>query len=305
MAFAPFIPLITGGVSALTSFFGGNSAAGKAARENQRARQWQYEMWKFNNEYNTPAMQKQRLIDAGLSPSLMYQTMPQNVSQSFDQPAGDPTVPARIQAEGINNAVNSLQTGANAVVQNELIRAQTAAILQDIEQKKSTNPLQVVGMTLDNKQKDQNIIKTELENELKRLENQYGNEYFLLRNKGMRLNTDQLSKAISYMDENQKLFVREKLQTIFNLAQQTKTLKSQEAKNLSDVERNKTLQALDELERQYRTKGMSFNDFIVFRELKSTMMNMFEGISKSVGKNNNETTIVQALARTIINLLVK
>jgi hypothetical protein len=36
-------------------------------------------MLDYMNEYNTPRAQKQRLIEAGLNPALMYNTMPQNV----------------------------------------------------------------------------------------------------------------------------------------------------------------------------------------------------------------------------------
>lgn len=305
MAFATYAPLVSAGISSLSSMFGGLFGSGAAKEANYDSRKWQEYMYDFNNWYNKPINQKQRLVEAGLSPSLMYQGAPQNVSNNLPNDSADVSAPAKIKADMFSNIGQAISQGTNAVVQNDFIRAQTAAILQDIEQKKTTNPIQAAGMTLDNNQKNETIIKTQLENELKRLENQYGNEYYLLRNKGMDLNAEQLAKAISYMDKNQELFVKEKLQVIYNLAQQTKTLSTQEAKNLSDVERNKTLQAIDELERQYREKGMSFNDFIVFRELKSSLMNMFEGISNSAGKKNNENTIVQSLARTIINLLIK
>lgn len=305
MAFVTYAPLVSAGISGLSSIFGGALGSGSAKKANYDARKWQEYMYDFNNWYNKPINQKQRLIEAGLSPSLMYQGAPQNVSNNLPSDPADVSAPAKIKADMFGNIGQAIQQGTNAVIQNDFIRAQTAAILQDIEQKKTTNPIQAAGMSLDNQQKNENIVRTQLENVLKALENQYGNEYYLLRNKGMTLNADQLAKAISYMDENQKLFVKEKLQIILNIAQQTKTLKSQEVKNLSDVERNKTLQALDELERKYRTKGMSFNDFIVFRELKSTFMNFFNGVSQAAGKKNNENTIIQSAAKAIMDLLIK
>jgi len=305
MSFATFAPIVGAGISGLSSLFGGVLGSGSAKKANYDARKWQEYMYDFNNWYNKPVNQKQRLIEAGLSPSLMYQGSPQNVSNNLPSDPADVSAPAKIKADMFGNIGQAIQHGTNAVVQNDFIRAQTAAILQDIEQKKTTNPIQAAGMSLDNQQKNETIVRTQLENALKAIENRYGNEYYLLRNKGMTLNADQLAKAISYMDENQKLFVKEKLQIILNISQQTKTLKSQEAKNLSDVERNKTLQALDELERQYRIKGMSFNDFIVFRELKSTFMNFFNGVSKSAGKKNNENTIIQSAAKAIMDLLIK
>lgn len=305
MAFSSFIPLISAGISSLTSFFGGNKASGDAKEANQQARQWQYEMWDFNNKYNTPAMQKQRLIDANLSPSLMYQTAPQNVSQSFDQPAGDNTSAANIQADMYNNIANNMQQGINQTVQNEYIRAQTAKILQEIDFNKGMNPLQIGEKKVDILGKEKDLIRKELENNFKQLENQYGNEYFMLRNKGMQLNADQLAKAISYMDRNQELFVQEKLNVIANLAESTKLMTTEQAKNLAETERIKILTELDGLEKQYREKGMSFNDFIVFREIKSTFMNLFKGLSANKGKNNKENTIVQAAARAILDWFLK
>lgn len=305
MSFTNFIPLITGGMSAIASVFGGNASSKAARQANQEAREWQYEMWKMNNEYNTPANQKQRLIDAKLNPSLMYQTMPQNVSQSFDQPAGDPTAPAKIQADMYQNVANQMQSGVNSYVQNEYIRAQTAKILQEVDFAKGMNPLQIGEKQVDILGKEKDLIRKELENKFKEMENQYGNEYLLLRNKGMQLNTDQLAKAISYMDENQSLFVREKLGVIANLAEQTKLMTTEQAKNLAETERIKILTEIDSLEKQYREKGMSFNDFIVFREIKSSLMNLFKGLSSASGKKNNENTIVQSAARAILDMLLK
>uniref|UniRef100_A0AAU8AUB7 DNA pilot protein n=1 Tax=Dulem virus 96 TaxID=3145807 RepID=A0AAU8AUB7_9VIRU len=44
-----------------------NRATGAA-----QANQWQWDMWNAQNAYNTPAAMRQRLIDAGYNPSLMY-----------------------------------------------------------------------------------------------------------------------------------------------------------------------------------------------------------------------------------------
>ena len=75
--------LIGGGISAVAGLFGGkksNDANVKVAREYNQGQmdlaKYQNEqnikMWNMNNEYNTPAMQMQRMQEAGLNPNLMY-----------------------------------------------------------------------------------------------------------------------------------------------------------------------------------------------------------------------------------------
>lgn len=57
----------------------------KIAREN---RQFAYDMWKANNEYNTPEAQKQRLIDAGYNPNMFESSSNTSASpaQTVDMP---------------------------------------------------------------------------------------------------------------------------------------------------------------------------------------------------------------------------
>lgn len=78
------IPLIAAGLG--TAF---NALTSWQARKKQRQHELQLsqyayskdlEMWNRQNEYNTPEAQRQRLIDAGLNPALMYKSMPQNVA---------------------------------------------------------------------------------------------------------------------------------------------------------------------------------------------------------------------------------
>lgn len=296
--------VIGSAVGGITNLIGANQAAKNATKEGDRARQWSFDMMQYQNRYNLPSAQKQRLIDAGLSPSLMYQTMPQNVSESIGTPAIN-EAPSKIKASMFGQIAQQMQSAGNMAVQNDNIRAETALKLQQFKFNEANNPNRLQGTSLDNQQKGANIIKTDLDNELKSIENQYGNEFFNLRNRGMSLNTDQLSKAISYMDTNQGLFVKEKLALIANLAESTKTMTTQQALNASNTARNEILTELDKLEQTYRQQGMSFNDSLIFREVKATFQNLFKGISNSVGKKNNENTIVQSLSRMLIDLITK
>ena len=58
---------LVSGIGSVASTLIGNSANIQLAREQ---REWDYKMWKENNEYNTPQNQMKRLRDAGLNPGL-------------------------------------------------------------------------------------------------------------------------------------------------------------------------------------------------------------------------------------------
>lgn len=268
------------------------------------ARSWQLDMWDRENRYNTPAAQKQRLIDAGLSPSLMYQTMPQNTSQGTGAPVIN-TDAAKIKGKGWEMMANAAQNIGAAVAQAENIRADTALKEQEYRFREQNNPDRIIGTQKDNELKSVSVTEKELSNAFRAIENAYGDDYFRLRNKGMNLNAEQLAKAITYMDTNQSLFVREKLATIQQLAASTKNLDANTAKAQIEATRTQIMTELDKMELEYRAKGMSFHDSLLFRELKSTFMNLFSGISNSAGKNNNENTIIQSAAKAILDLITK
>jgi len=56
---------------------------------NKKLAKYQYDMnveqWNRENAYNTPAQQRQRMIDAKLNPALMYEGQPQNTAASSPQ----------------------------------------------------------------------------------------------------------------------------------------------------------------------------------------------------------------------------
>lgn len=67
--------LLGGGFSLISDVLGWGSQA-HANKANMELAKYQYEktleMWNRQNEYNTPSAQRQRLLDAGLNPGLMY-----------------------------------------------------------------------------------------------------------------------------------------------------------------------------------------------------------------------------------------
>jgi hypothetical protein len=145
---------VIGGLSQLGSgLFGylGQKSANKTniqlARE---AREHDVNMWKMQNEYNTPAMQMQRLAEAGLNPHLMYgqgttgnasspQRSPvpevQNELASLAQMSLAPII-SMYQDWRVKNAqIDNLQANAEATRQNATLTA-IKQITQDFMNKK-------------------------------------------------------------------------------------------------------------------------------------------------------------------------
>lgn len=62
----------SGLIGSVLNFFDGIINRRFNAREAQKARDWQEEMWNKNNQYNSPEALRQRYEDAGMNPYLMY-----------------------------------------------------------------------------------------------------------------------------------------------------------------------------------------------------------------------------------------
>ena len=93
----------------------------KIAREN---RQFAYDMWKANNEYNTPEAQKQRLIDAGYNPNMF-----ESSSNTSSAPAQTVDMP-EMQAPQIDNQAGGrvFQNYLQALMQKQQIASMKADI---------------------------------------------------------------------------------------------------------------------------------------------------------------------------------
>ena len=78
--------LISGGASFLNGLFqGGQNKANRKwqSAENQKARDYNTQMWKMNNAYNDPTKQMERLKNAGINPHLAYsEGSPMNTSNA-------------------------------------------------------------------------------------------------------------------------------------------------------------------------------------------------------------------------------
>lgn len=142
--------LISGGLGAIGSIFS-NKAQSK---ENDRMRDWneymydkQYEnnikLWNMQNKYDLPSAQKQRLIDAGLNPDLMYSGAGVSASPNLHAAvAGSPSAGSLPGYGGVAEAFN----------QGRLLDAQIRNIDADTKKKES----ETVGQGYQNE-----ILKTD------------------------------------------------------------------------------------------------------------------------------------------------
>lgn len=71
MGFLDFLPLIGTGINAISGAISQGSANSTNVELAKYNWEQQKEMWRMNNEYNTPANQMQRYMDAGLNPNLV------------------------------------------------------------------------------------------------------------------------------------------------------------------------------------------------------------------------------------------
>lgn len=139
--------LVTSGLSSIGGIVGGILGASQSRKNTNKtisaaydladlAYQRNLEQWERENAYNTPAMQMQRLVEAGLNPNLIYgsgsATTTSAKSPQYDSPNVDYSgrrSSAASAAQSIMATQGIQQTAAtidNIKAQNKLIRAQAA-----------------------------------------------------------------------------------------------------------------------------------------------------------------------------------
>lgn len=134
--------LISGGLGAIGSIFS-NKAQSK---ENDRMRDWneymydkQYEnnikLWNMQNKYDLPSAQKQRLIDAGLNPDLMYSGS--GVSPSPNLHAAVAGSPSAGSLPGYGGVAEVFNQGRLVASQVRLTEAQAKNLDEDSKLKAS------------------------------------------------------------------------------------------------------------------------------------------------------------------------
>ena len=129
------------------------------AEQSQIARDWQEKMWNQNNEYNSPAQQMQRLLDAGLNPNLVYSSNPNMPSGqlSTSAPSSNQVAP-HVDTSGLIGMANFLQQQARTNSDLETAKVQRQVMHQDVLNKVSEN-VRIISQThyLDSQTKGQLI----------------------------------------------------------------------------------------------------------------------------------------------------
>lgn len=252
-----------------------DSITGYSAR---RQADLDYESWKkqfdYAANYNTPANQRQRMIDANFNPSLMlggnmvntYSPSPQMGKATVSKPgeAIGSTIPMLAQYQGI----------ANAKAQEENTRADTALKEQEWRQRDTTNLTNANLL-------DSRLIGQQYKNEYQRIVNANQQEVYDLQKEGIDLKNQQTVKFISQMDTRFRTDIAKALEDIRNTAKdtqlkqaqigaidsqnvlreaQTSATKSQDVKTRVDT-------AVQYLEMSMRQEGTSYTDSPVFRAI--------------------------------------
>lgn len=79
-------------------------------QESDEQRKWQEKMWQWNNDYNTPANQRQRFQDAGYNPNLFYgQGSPGNAESAGSYQRADPKLDVNYDAMGMLGQYQTMQ----------------------------------------------------------------------------------------------------------------------------------------------------------------------------------------------------
>lgn len=126
-------PMLLAGASQgqdmIGAFFGNRSRK----REARRQRKFDLDMWNRQNAYNTPAMQMQRLKDAGLNPALMYGQG--NPGNAINQPkATIPQIQNPISSSGIASGIQlSLANTQKQLLADQSAQARSQAFKNEID----------------------------------------------------------------------------------------------------------------------------------------------------------------------------
>lgn len=265
-------PLISG-----TSGFMDQINSERVNREQQRYNEKWYNrqlgdninLWRMQNEYNTPAQQMQRFRDAGLNPNLIYsQGNPGNAVQ-LSRPDVQPTQ-FRMNEQAFANmgrqSLDSIYDIQLKQAQVDNLRAQNSVIKQDAILKSALTRSTLTG-------EQQKRFDLDFASELRGTSADYQREklrnlktqtdYTLNRDvREALINSSNLSEAIQRI-ETMKLQRAKTSQEINNIKQQTRILKADET--------------LRQLEIDLRRDGINPNDPMWARVLGRILSDFFDG----------------------------
>lgn len=269
---------ITGGAGILGNITGGLLGS----KSNEKAQQAAMDHWLIQQDFNSPLNQRIRLERAGLSPSLMYQTMPQNVAESTPE-----TIKDDAWAKATPQMGNSVANMANMYMDAKLREAQinsmnadTALKQQDFAYREQNNP--TLLDTNKSKLGTQNLENAKREIDLKYQDSLLSNQLTSLQQ-----NNEKIKFEISKLEPRYRREVKEQLARTNLMLENAKLSSTQQQLNTVNS-------AVASWEALARSQGWSYSDNILFREVKSTL-NSYINDMKSGKKQLTTSTLVKAL----------
>lgn len=226
-------------------------------------------LWRMQNEYNTPAQQMQRFREAGLNPALMYsQGNPGNAVQLSRPDLAQTQFRTSPQSFGDvgRSTLDSIYDIQLKQAQVDNLRAQNSVIKQDALLKSALTRSTLTG-------EQQKKFDLDFNTEMRGVSADYAREknrnlkvqtdYTIDRNvREALMNTSNLKEAVSRM-ETMKLQRAKTIQEINNIKQQTRILQQDET--------------IKSLEIDLRKAGINPNDPTYIRILGRVLTDFFDG----------------------------
>lgn len=275
--------LLSGGFGALGSIFS-NKAQKKENQRNRDFTEYMYDkqydnnikMWNMQNKYDLPSAQKQRLIDAGLNPDLMYSG--KGVSPS-------PNLQAAVAGSASSGSLPGYGGIAEAFNQGRLLDAQIRNIDADTKKKES----ETVGQGYQN-----DILKTDasFEAALKSGEVNVLGVQVALGNSNIEINKETIPKIRQEVINLQKS-VEVMNQNITESAQRVANMKLDEVSKLLD-------NVLKEQSMNYQLRILAANCHISEVEAKYAIAKICSDLAVNVSRvnaNNASANASNASAR--------
>lgn len=156
-----WLGLAGSGISAIASLFGAGSSAAATERINRENRDFQYKLYKENNEYNTPSNIRSRLEAAGINPALAMQDGAGIIQSDMPSQPNTSVPDYNSIGAGFSQAAALALQSEQVSAQRDLLKSQKTA--QDIDNMtKNAKNFQ----ELENLKKD-GLVSDETYNELK------------------------------------------------------------------------------------------------------------------------------------------
>lgn len=281
------MPIPLAAVVAGASALGSLSSAYASDRANQQNIQFQWDMWNANNAYNHPLKQRERMVEAGFNPALMYGNgSVANTSSPMNMPDVKPVNP-------LSGVTDSLLTYAQFKI-NEL---QAENLKKDLEVKDS----QILSNTSNSLNRD-----SQTETNRFRLEQLDRNKDLVNQQMLENLNFTQL-KNLNLFNENTLFPERQKSAQLLNLKSEAEikqikaSTKAIDLDNISRKLKNSQLPAQVKIETY--TMMRQYKNLIEDGKLKQAeqLLKMYEAKLNTYNLSKSDNVIIRNIVPPLKN----